>query len=115
MASEVDIEVIEDNDPVVTFICRVDGAVVDLTGALIEMFLKADKSTAEDAVGVVEYSTAGGQITIPSQVGALKGYCYVQMSANDLGTPGKLRYRVDVTQNGRKLTYAYGRVIIVDV
>lgn len=115
MATEEDIEVIEDNDPVVVFTCRVDGAAIDLTGALIEMFLKADKATAETDAGVVKYSTEDGGVTIRTQSGATLGQCTVQMDASDIGTPGKKRYRLDVTQNGRRLTYAFGRVIIKDV
>lgn len=117
MATEADIEVIEDNDPVVVFICRMDGATVDLTGALIEFYLKAAKATEEDDAGVIKYSTTGGEITILPQGEdeETNGQCQVFMKATDLPEPVKKRYRMDITQNGRKLTYAYGRLVVIDV
>jgi hypothetical protein len=115
VATERDIEVIEDNDPIIVFVCKVDGTPVDLTGATIDFYLKPDKTTEETDATVVRYSTDTGEVTIPSQTGDTVGQCLVQLDRADLGTPGKLRYRFDVTQGGKVLTYAYGRVIVIDV
>lgn len=115
MATEADIEVIEDNDEVVIFTCRVDGTPINLTGALIEMFVKPDKATNEADAGVIKYSTTGGEVTILAQAGDTLGQCSVQIDGSDVATPAKKRYRLDVTQNGRKLTFAYGRLVVRDV
>lgn len=115
MATEQDIEVIEDNDPIVLFTCRVDGTPVNLTGAEVSFYLKATKATEEADTGVVEYSTDNGAITLEPQSGTTLGQLKVQMSRTDIAAPAKKRYRLDVTQSMKKLTYAFGRVIVKDV
>jgi len=115
MATERDIEVIEDNDPLVVFTCKVDGAAINLSGAEVNFYLKPSKDTDEDDDSVVTYSTETGEITLRAQSGATLGQLEVRMSADDLGAPGKLRYRLDVIQSMMRTTYAYGRVVVINV
>lgn len=115
MATEQDLELIEDNDPIVVATIRVDGAAIDLSGAQADFYLKPDKATEEDAVTVVRYSTETGEITLRPQSGATLGQLEVRFDRTDIPAPGKKRYRLDVTQAERRLTYAFGVVRIKDV
>jgi hypothetical protein len=115
MATEQDLEVVEDNDSVVVVTCKVDGAAIDLTGAQIDFYLKPDKATDEIAPTVVHYSSEGGEITLRTQSGATLGQAEIRFSRTDIPEPGKKRYRLDVTQAERRLTFAYGKVVILDV
>jgi hypothetical protein len=113
MATETDIEVVEDNDSVLVVTCRVDGVPVDLTDTQVEFFLKATKATAES--DAVQYSTTNGAVTLFPQETETLGQCRVQVSAADIATPGHQRYRLDVIRNDKRLTFAYGRFVIRDV
>lgn len=115
MATKNDITVIEDNDPLLTFTCKQDGTAINLTGATIAFHLKPDVATEEGATGTVSYTTATSAVTILTQSGATLGQCTVQMVAADLATPGTKKYRLDVTQGGKKLTYSYGSVRVLNV
>jgi hypothetical protein len=114
MATEQDLEVVQGNDAVIVLTCRVDGVAIDLTGAEVEFFLKPDKATDESAPTVVRYSTTGGEITLRTQSGATLGQAEVRFNRTDIPDPVKKRYRLDVTQAERRLTYAYGRVVVLD-
>jgi hypothetical protein len=115
VATERDIEVIEDNDPVVIFTCKVDGQAIDLTEAEVNFYLKPNKATEEVDESVARYSTETGEIILRPQTGDTLGQLEVHLEAADLTQPAKLRYRLDVVLSGKTLTYAYGRVIVIDV
>lgn len=115
MATETDIEIVEDNDPVVLFTCRVDGVPINLTGATVDFYLKPDKATEESAPSVIRYSTETGSIELLPQTGATLGQGRVLFSRADIATPVKKRYRLDATVAERRLTYAFGRVVVLDV
>jgi hypothetical protein len=115
MATETDIEIVEDNDAVILFTCRVDGQAVDLTGASVSFYLKPDKATEENAPTVVHYSTDDGSIELLPQTGATLGQGRVLFVGTDVANPAKKRYRLDATIAERRLTYAFGKVVIQDV
>jgi hypothetical protein len=115
VATEADIEIVEDNDAIVVVTCRVDGAPVNLTGAQVDFFLKPTKATAETDSSVVHYSTDTGEITLRTQSGGTLGQVEIRFVGTDVATPEKWRYRLDVTQAERRLTYAFGRVVVIDV
>lgn len=115
MATEADIEVVEDNDTVLVVTCRVDGSPIDLTGAEIDFFMKPDKATDESAPTVVHYSITGGEVTLRPQSGATLGQAEIRFDRTDIPAPVKKRYRLDVTVAERRLTYAFGKVVVLDV
>lgn len=115
MATEVDIEVVEDNDPDVLFTCKVDGAARDLTGGDIDFWIKATKAIEEDDPSVVHYTSGDSEITPLPQSGGTLGQVRVTIRRADIPTPGKFRYRFDVTVADKRLTHAFGRLIIRDV
>jgi hypothetical protein len=110
------LEVIEGNDPTITFTCYdVDSSGVrtttNLTDATIECYVKDNPATADNAEGVTVYSTVDASITITNPTG---GKCRVDFEA--AAFVGNVSYyHLDVIRAGRRLTYAYGAVKKVNV
>lgn len=110
---ELNLSVVEGDDPLVRFVLKKDGAAVDLTNATVELILKDTAGQGDSDAGIVKYTVASGQITI---VGAATGGTVdVQFSASDLAGTKTKRYRLRVLTNGRSLTYAHGVISKVDV
>jgi hypothetical protein len=110
------LEVVEGNDPSITFTCYdLDSSGVrttaNLTDATIECFVKDNPSTADNAVGVTKYSTEDMTITITNPTG---GKCRVDFLAAAFPST-KTYYHLDVIRAGRRLTYAYGPVERINV
>lgn len=113
MATEADIEVVEDNDSLIVVTCRVDGAPVDLTGAGVDFYIKPDKATSEGAPSVIHYSIDSGEVCLRPQTGATLGQVEIRFNRTDLPNAARKRYRLDVTVAERRLTYAFGRVVVL--
>jgi hypothetical protein len=111
MASEVDLEVVERNDPVIVATCKLDGNPVDLTGATVEFVVKPTRAETD----VRLYSSEAGEIEVAPQTGDTVGRVIVRLDNADLAVPGTRRFRLDVVQADRRLTYSYGRLRILDV
>ena len=115
MATEQDLEIIEDNDVIIVATIKVDGVAINLTGAEVEFFLKASKATEEDDISVIRYAIDTGEVTLRTQSGATLGQLEIRFNRDDIPAPVKKRYRLDVVQAERRLTYAYGAVRVKDV
>jgi hypothetical protein len=115
VATEVDLEIVEDNDALIVATCRVDGQAIDLTGSVVDFYLKPTKATDESDPSVVHYSTETGEVTLRAQAGATLGQVEVRFRGTDVPNPEKWRYRLDVTTAERRLTFAFGRVVVLDV
>lgn len=79
----------------------------DLTGATVEIYLKASAS-ATDA-SATKLSTATGEITITD---AADGEVTVVFPAQSAGVTW---WRIDAVISGQRRTAAYGRLIVVDM
>jgi hypothetical protein len=113
--SKLDVEIVEGNDPSVEFTCYDVDAVgnrtaANLTGALIECYVKANRSVAD--LESIKYDTVGGSIVITDAAG---GKARVDMDSDDVGSVTVQWYHLDVIRNGRRITYAYGALKKVNV
>lgn len=114
--TKLELETVENNDALRSFTLSrklADGTVqpVDLTNASVEFYLKANADQA-DADAIALYSTGGGAITITD---AAAGKLDVQFVAANVSVPGKYAYHLDVIKNGRRVTYAFGLLRVINV
>lgn len=114
--SHTPLQVIEGNDPSITFTCYdIDSSGVrtttNLTDAVIECFVKDNPATSDAHESVAIYSTTAGSIAIVNPTG---GKCRVDFEA--AAFVGNVSYyHLDVIRAGRRLTYAYGEIKKVNV
>lgn len=114
-----DIEFVENNDPIAEFVCtrsrlELDGTTTstpqNLQDALIECYVKTGKDVADDDPSTILYSSdTPGDVTVVDEA---SGIC--QVNFEDV-TRTHNWYHLDVVKDGRRLTFAYGKIKVVDV
>jgi hypothetical protein len=92
---------------VLTIIKQDDGTAQDITSAVIEVYIKANATTADGSAGVVKLSTETGEIV---KTTPLSGICTVTFPDNIQS--GTRWWRVDVILNNQRKTACYGSFTI---
>lgn len=87
-----------------------DGVLQDLTGSVIEVFIKTDADTPDNDPTTVKLSTETSGVTITD---AVNGEARISFP-NDL-LPTTLWWRVDVLLNGLRKTACYGSLYVTNV
>jgi len=74
----------------------------NLTGALLECYVKKDAATPDTAAKVYKSPT---EIEL---LDAAQGRVAIHMDSDDVGNKDRQFYHLDVVRNGRRQTYAWG-------
>lgn len=85
------------------------GLPLNLTGKVINFYIKPSADTADTDLSVIKLSTGTGEITITDATG---GICTVAVPAQAAGT---LWRRLDVVTAGQPKTAVYGPVYVLNV
>lgn len=88
-----------------------DGTPLDLTGAVVECFLKPSAATADADGSVWKGSTATGEITVTD---APAGEVEIEIPGTAV-QQAKGFMRVDVIADGKRKTGPYGPVVVTDL
>ncbi|GAA1455765.1 hypothetical protein [Nocardiopsis tropica] len=88
------------------------GAAYDLTGADLELILKADVDQADDDPATVILSTSTGEITTLDPVA---GTALAMINRGYLSVAGDLVWRLDVVRAGTRRTAIYGPLRVTNL
>ncbi|WP_435109911.1 hypothetical protein [Nocardiopsis synnemataformans] len=88
------------------------GSAYDLSGAVLELILKADVDQLDTDPGTVILSTETGEITI---LDAAAGTALAMINRGYLSEPGDLAWRLDVVRAGTRRTAIYGPLRVTDL
>jgi hypothetical protein len=88
-----------------------DGLPQNLTGLVVNVYLKAARETADLDASTVKLSTSTGEIVLTTP---LSGLCTVTVPASALATAGRRWWRCDVIIGGQAKTAAFGPLLVVD-
>lgn len=105
----VNFSVIENNDLTVRFHLKADGVAADLTGATVELYVKDSAAIADSEASKYTVANLGLEIAAPTT-----GVVEVHFKGGDL-VKKKRVYHLDVIKTGKRLTYAYGNITVVQV
>lgn len=119
------LEVIENNDPTVDLLCQRENTLTglvtleNLTGATVEMYVKATKLIADDDASVKVYTNASAteievvNATVPDH-GVAGVACVARVHFEDIDLDRKW-YHLDVIKAGKRETFAYGKLRVVNI
>lgn len=83
--------------------------VQDITGAIVDFYIKTTKETPDTDPSTVHLSTTTGEIILTNPT---QGVAQVSVARTHLQTPGNLWYRVDVTSSGQLKTASNGPLVV---
>lgn len=109
--SEVDLELVERNDPDIPVTLSKNGGALDLTGMTVECYFKDKETDADDASTSSKMSTADESVTVSN---ASQGECVIHAAASMLPAASTSRvWRVDVvTAEGKRHTCIKGKLTV---
>jgi len=112
MASKVDLELIQGDDPTVTMRITSGGVAQDLTGKRVELLVKPTRHTA-DSAEMFRLSSVDGGISVTDTVGGEA----VADFTNQLATAGDFWYRAWIADAADEATdrrtFAYGSLSVI--
>lgn len=88
------------------------GDAYDLTGAELELLIKASVDQLDADPDTVTLSTATGEITM---IDPAAGTALVMVNRGYLSEPGDLAWRLDVVRAGTRRTAIYGPLRVTDL
>ena len=112
---------VEGNDPLRRFKLKVEDdagvqTAVDLTGAVVEIYIKVDnrKTDADTSTKKLSSADSSPRVTIPSP--ATQGFVDIQFKSTDFSqSPKTMWYHLDVIKSSNRETYAYGTIEFANV
>ncbi len=84
-------------------------AVQDITGAVVDFYIKTTQQTPDTDPSTVHLSTTTGEIVLTNPT---QGVAQISIARAHLQTPGNLWYRVDVTLSGQLKTSGNGSLVV---
>lgn len=111
MPSRKNLTLYEANTEQVTIAVALDGGAYNLTGAALEVYIKAD-ATVADTDPSVSKLTIGSGITV---LDAPSGQVRATIPAGVVVGPGARWYRLDVVEGTVRRTAVYGTLTIKDM
>jgi hypothetical protein len=111
VADRRDLKLIEGNPETVreTITDEDTGLPLDLTGKVVNFYIKPGADTADTDPAVTKLSTSTGEVTVTDAAG---GVCRVAVPAQQAGT---LWRRLDVVTTGQPKTAVYGPLYVLNV
>ncbi len=115
MASSVALALNENNDEEVNLVITTNvptpGTALNVTGLVVEAFLKVSAATSDVDGSTWKGSTATGEVTVTDGPG---GAVAIAIPAAAIST-GKAWWRCDVISAGKRKTAIYGAVTVTDL
>jgi hypothetical protein len=111
MGERRDLKLIEGNPETVRETITDDdtGLPLNLTGKVVNFYIKPSADTADADLSVTKLSTSTGEVTVSDAAG---GVCTVAVPAQAAGT---LWRRLDVVSGGQPKTAVYGPLYVLNV